>query len=139
MFEEPTRLALPVCIHFFRGMVLVRLHGEFGRTVPADVEALARGLAATRDPVVINVSAVTAMDAAGLRWVMRLTQEARRQGASLILESPTPCVEAVLTLTGCHTWFSAATRPGPGGRTDTARLIDALPPDQHGRAVIHNR
>jgi|tagenome__1003787_1003787.scaffolds.fasta_scaffold20934504_2 anti-anti-sigma factor len=126
MLEEPAPLMLPVCIHFLTGMVLVRLHGEFGPSVPADAEALSRGLAATKDPVVINVSAVTAMDTAGLRWVMRLTQEARRDGASLILESPTPCVEAVLTLTGCHTWFSAATRPGPDGRTDTARLIDTL-------------
>jgi anti-sigma B factor antagonist len=126
MLEEPARPTLPVCIHFLPGMVLVRLHGEFGKSVPADVDALAQGLAATKAPVVINVSAVTDMDTAGLRWVMRLTQEARRDGASLILESPTPCVEAVLTLTGCHTWFSAATRPGPNGRSDTARLIHAL-------------
>ena len=126
MLEELAPLAPPIGVHFLRGVVLVRLHGEFGSEHPADVEALAHGLAAAHEPVVVNVSAVTAMDAAGLRWVMRLTQEARRQGEPLILESPTRCVEDVLTLTGCHTWFSAATRPGPGGRTDTARLINAL-------------
>ncbi len=126
MVEEPTPVAAPIGIHFLRGVVLVRLHGDFSHEHPADVEALAQGLAAAREPVVINVAAVTSMDAAGLRWVMRLTQEARRRGEPLILESPTRCVEDVLTLTGCHTWFSAATRPGPGGRTDTARLISSL-------------
>jgi anti-anti-sigma factor len=124
--ENPLAPALPVALHFLPGMVLVRLHGAVSETVPADVEALARGLAASHQPVVVNVSAVTSIDTAGLRWVMRLTREARRQGACLILESPTPCVEAVLTLTGCHTWFSAATRPGPNGRADTARLIGGL-------------
>lgn len=126
MSEEPRYPPPPVGLHFLRGMVLVRLHGELGEAVPADAGTLARGLAAAGEPVVVNVSAVTFMNTAGLRWVMRLTQEARRQGASLILESPTPCVEAVLTLTGCHSWFSAATRPGPDARTDTARLIGTL-------------
>ena len=73
----------------------------------------------------INVAAVNAMDTSGLRWLMRLTRRVRHQGAGLILESPTVCVEQVLTLTGCHTWFTAATRPGPNGRSDTVRLIAA--------------
>ena len=126
MPEQPLQLAQPIGVHFHRNLVLVRLHGELSRAHPADVQALADGLAAAGVPVVINVAAVTAMDAAGLRWLMRLTREVRREGQWLILESPTPCVEAILTLTGCHTWFSAATRPGPGGRTDTARLISSL-------------
>jgi len=126
MLEEPAYPSMPIGVYFLRDMVLVRLHGELSNVHPADVEALARALAAEHEPVVINVAAVTRMDTAGLRWLMRLTQEARRQGEPLILESPTPCVEAILTLTGCHTWFSAATRPGPDGRTDTARLISAL-------------
>jgi anti-anti-sigma factor len=128
MLEERSPLAplaLPIGVHLFRNMVLVRLHGDLSSAIPADVDALARGLAAAHLPVVVNVGAVTSMDISGLRWLMRLTQEARRQGQPLILESPTPCVEAVLTLTGCHTWFSAATRPGPNGRTDTTRAIAA--------------
>ena len=128
MLEEPTPrapLTLPISIHFLRDRVLVRLHGELSHEIPADVEALGRGLAAAELPVVVNVSAVTSMDVSGLRWLMQLTQQARHQGRPLILESPTSCVEAVLTLTGCHSWFSATTRPGRTGRTDTARLIDA--------------
>jgi anti-anti-sigma factor len=126
MPEETVSLSQPIGLHFLRDLVLVRLHGELGTSHPGDVQALADGLAAAGLPVVINVAAVTSMDAAGLRWLMRLTREVRREGQWLILESPTPCVEAILTLTGCHTWFSAATRPGPGGRTDTARLISSL-------------
>jgi anti-anti-sigma factor len=123
MYEEPAPLAQPIVLCFLRGVTLVRLSGPLSRMNPSDVEALARGLAAEHQPVVVNVAAVTQIDVGGLRWLMRLTQEVRRQGESLILESPTLCVEEVLTLTGCHTWFSAATRPGPGGRSDTARLI----------------
>jgi anti-anti-sigma factor len=126
MPEEPAPSAQPIVICFLRGVTLVRLSGHLSRVNPSDVEALARGLAAEHQPVVINVAAVTHSDIGGLRWVMRLTQEVRRQGDSLILESPTLCVEEVLTLTGCHSWFSAATRPGPSGRTDTTRLINAL-------------
>jgi anti-anti-sigma factor len=123
MTEEPAPAAQPIVICFLPGVTLVRLSGPLTRMNPSDVDALARGLAAEHHPVVVNVAAVTQIDIGGLRWVMRLTQHVRRQGESLILESPTVCVEEVLTLTGCHTWFSAATRPGPGGRTDTARLI----------------
>jgi anti-anti-sigma factor len=126
MPEETVSLSQPIGLHFLRDLVLVRLHGDLSTSHPADVQALADGLAAAGLPVVINVDAVTSMDVAGLRWLMRLTREVRREGQWLILESPTPCVEAILTLTGCHTWFSAATRPGPGGRTDTARLISSL-------------
>ena len=129
MLEEPsTALAsptLPIGVHFLRGLVLIRLHGDLTQEISADVEALSRGLAAEHLPIVINVGAVSSMDTSGLRWLMRLTQGARRQGLPLILESPTPSVEAVLTLTGCHTWFTAATRPGPNGRRDTVRLIAA--------------
>ena len=73
------------------------------------------------------MAAVTEMDTEGLRWLMRLTRRVRHQGAGLILESPTVCVEQVLTLTGCHTWFNAATRPGPDARVDTAELLKTLP------------
>jgi anti-anti-sigma factor len=127
MSEESVPAAQPIVICFLRGVTLVRLSGPLRRVNPSDVEALARGLAAEHHPVVVNVAAVTQIDVGGLRWLMRLTQEVRRQGESLILESPTRCVEEVLTLTGCHSWFSAATRPGPGGRTDTARLIAIRP------------
>jgi anti-anti-sigma factor len=126
MIEESTHLTLPIGIYFLDWVTLVRLHGEFGHAVPADAAALGAGLAAAENPVVVNVSAVTYMDTGGLRWVMQLTRPARGRGTSLILESPTPCVDAVLTLTGCHTWFSAATRPGPNGRADTTRLIHTL-------------
>jgi anti-anti-sigma factor len=126
MYEESAPASQPIVLCFLRGVTLVRLSGPLSRRNPSDVEALGRALAAEHHPVVVNVAAVTEIDIGGLRWVMRLTQEARRQGESLILESPTACVEKVLTLTGCHTWFSAATRPGPGGRTDTARLLNSL-------------
>lgn len=121
---DPAFPAVGIC--FLRVATLVRLRGDLTRGSPIDVEALAHGLAVTHNPVVVNVAAVTAIDTGGLRWLMRLTREARSGGAALILESPTPCVEEVLTLTGCHTWFDAATRPGPGGRTDTARLLQGL-------------
>jgi anti-anti-sigma factor len=134
MLEEPAALLQPVGIYFLPGATLIRLHGPFTAAAgtltedhPVDVEALARGLAASGQPVVVNVAAVTEMDTEGLRWLMRLTGRVRRQGAGLILESPTLCVEEVLTLTGCHTWFSAATRPGPDAREHTVELIKTLP------------
>jgi anti-anti-sigma factor len=126
MHEEPAHPVEPIGIHFLPGVTLVRLHGSLTAGFPFDVETLARGLAATRLPVVVNVAAVTEMDTDGLRWLMQLTRRVRSQGDGLILESPTLCVERVLTSTGCHTWFSAATRPGPDARTDTTRLIKAL-------------
>ena len=124
MPEEPSFAPL-IGLAFLPGAVVVRLHGDLGRHPPTDVESLGQGLAAATDPVVINVAGVTSIDPAGLRWLMHLTGAARRAGRALILESPTPPVEAVLTLTGCHTWFSATTRPGPAGRIDTSRLIGA--------------
>ena len=134
MLEEHLALPQPVGIYALPGATLIRLHGALTAAsgtltanCPVDVEALARGLAAIGQPVVVNVAAVTEMDTEGLRWLMRLTRRVRHQGAGLILESPTVCVEQVLTLTGCHTWFSAATRPGPDARVDTAELLKTLP------------
>ena len=118
----------PVGLCFLRAMTLVRLRGEIGATHPVDVEALAEALVAARTAVVLNVSGVTWIDPGGLRWVMRLTRPARREGAVLILESPTACMDEMLTLTGCHHWFTAATRPGPCGRSDTTRLLQELTP-----------
>ncbi len=43
----------------------------------ADLAAVAPGLAAADKPVVINVAGVTAIDTAGLRWLMQLTGESR--------------------------------------------------------------
>jgi anti-anti-sigma factor len=127
MLEQPSPLAAPVGIYFFRGVTLVRLHGRFGDGNPHHVEAIAAGLAAAHEPVVVNVARVTSMDLGGLKWLMRLTGPVRTQGDPLILESPTECVEDVLALTGCHTWFTAITRPGPIGRRDTERLIQSMP------------
>jgi anti-anti-sigma factor len=126
MFEEPSYVAAPIGIYFFRGVTLVRLHGEFSDGNPLDVDALAVALAAANEPVVVNVARVIYMDLGGLKWLMRLTHHVRAQGYPLILESPTDCVEDVLALTGCHTWFSATTRPGPIGRRDTERLIQSM-------------
>jgi anti-anti-sigma factor len=126
MFEESSHLAAPIGIHFFSGVTLVRLHGEFGDGKPHDLDALALGLAAAREPLVVNVARVNSMDLAGFKWLMRLTQQVRAAGYPLILESPTDCVEDVLALTGCHTWFTAITRPGPIGRRDTERLIQSM-------------
>ncbi len=126
MLEEPSYLASPIGVYFFRGVTLVRLHGEFTEGNPHDVDALALGLATAHEPVVVNVARVTYMDLSGLKWLMRLTQQVRAQGFPLILESPTDCVEDVLALTGCYTWFTATTRPGPIGRRDTERLIQSM-------------
>jgi anti-anti-sigma factor len=126
MFEQSSHPATPIGVYFFRGVTLVRLSGEFSNGNPHDVEALALGLAAAHEPVVVNVARVIYMDLSGLRWLMRLTHQVRAQGLPLILESPTDCVADVLALTGCHTWFSATTRPGPIGRRDTERLIQSM-------------
>jgi anti-anti-sigma factor len=130
MLNEPrylaTPIAAPIDIYFFSGVTLVRLHGRFVAGSSHDVETLALGLAAAHEPVVVNVAQVTYMDLDGLKQLMRLTRQARADGYPLILESPTVCVEEVLALTGCHTWFSATTRPGPAGRQDTARLIQSM-------------
>ncbi len=81
----------------------VRLAGVLDvRSVAAVREELSEALARTQGALLVDVSEVEAIDAAGLGMLVALHRRARRLGRQVVLREPQPSVRRVLARTRLH-------------------------------------
>ena len=72
------------------------------RSVAAAREELTQALARSDGALLVDVSAVEAIDAAGLGMLVALHRRARRLGRRVVLREPQPAVRRVLARTRLH-------------------------------------
>ena len=84
---------------------VLRLRGEVDAAVVAVWDA-ATWRHGRRDPVAVDVSATTFLDARGLRLVVRETEMARRSGRLPELRRPSPTVRRLVDIAGAGPLFA---------------------------------
>lgn len=85
-------------------------------TAPQLWERLARAIPATRERLVVDLSATTFLDSSALAVLVRAYKELGRQGADLVLCAPNPTARNVLAATGLDQVFTIEDGR-PGART----------------------
>jgi stage II sporulation protein AA (anti-sigma F factor antagonist) len=89
--------------------VVLRIAGEVDLAVVPDLDRAVRDLHGTGfRHVVVDLSAVSFMDSAGLEWLLDATREAQRSGRALSLIDGSPAVSRLLDLTGMRKQFAWA-------------------------------
>jgi anti-anti-sigma factor len=82
------------------GATVVALLGELDVAIAAAVEARLLTLVAQRPAVRIDLDKLTFLDSTGLRALLHVSREARRQQCDLRLQNAGPPVRRLLELTG---------------------------------------
>jgi anti-anti-sigma factor len=97
------------------GWIRVRLHGEVDLATVDRLDAALRELRETdSDRIELDLGEVSFLDSMGLRLLLRLDEDARRDGTQLRLLPGPPGVQRVFEVTGTLDRLPFADRPARG-------------------------
>jgi anti-anti-sigma factor len=95
--------------------------GEIDLAVAGDLVAAALGCLSTDSPgLIIDLSPITFLDAAGINALVRIHGAAQGAAKTLVLANPPAQVIRLLQITGLDTWFCMDAEPAPA--VDFGRL-----------------
>ncbi len=78
----------------------LKLQGELDVAAGGDLRRALEAAASTTDHIVVDLHALTFVDAAGLRPLVEANTILRRRSGRLVVRSPSPFVARILDLTG---------------------------------------
>lgn len=118
---------------------VVVLQGEQDRSTVTELSAtLARAIQFGDREVVVDMSAVSFVDAAALKVIVRADMFLRDRSRSLTVRSPSRCVQRLLELCGQAALIEAPARhgvPGAAGALASWVAVPVAPPDAPGTRV----
>jgi anti-anti-sigma factor len=121
------------------GAILVVLQGEQDRsTVPELSETLARAIGFGNPAVVVDMSAVSFVDAAAISVIVRADLFLRHRSRTLTVRSPSRCVQRLLELCDQAALIEAPAHRGvPGGAGALASwvAVPGAPPGTPGPTI----
>src|ERR1700761_1822328 len=113
-------MGLTLCVRPCGGSSEVRIEGEIDLCVADQLHELLLRIAQVHGPrLLLDLSAVSFMDCAGLRALVRTLRHAEQRGWSVHLTAPSASVRKIITLTGSE---SALPAWYPGGNDSSSTV-----------------
>ena len=89
--------------------LVVSVRGEVDLSTAPDLESCVRGsLDGAGTSVVLDLAGLSFIDSSGLRVLVSLSNDARSNGASLVLRNVPRQAQRVMDITGLSEWFDIA-------------------------------